>query len=61
MTARYKSIALWPKGTFDSLNNLTSDEHDTREQAKAVCQLLHENGAGGDKQSFPLKAWVEVI
>jgi hypothetical protein len=37
----------------------TSDEHDTREQAQAVCDMLEREGFGGEGKMFPVKTWVE--
>lgn len=53
------SHAIWPKGTFDFLNNQTTDKHPTLAAAEAVCDLLREKGAGGDGRAFPLYTWVE--
>ena len=58
---KFKSCAEWPKGTFDEIGNYSDDLHGTKEQALAVCRLLNENGAGGDRKAFPLKTWVQPV
>lgn len=50
---RWKSKALWPDG------ETTEDEHDTEEQARAVCRLLKQDGMGGLQEVFPKRTWVE--
>lgn len=58
---KWKSNATWPKGCFDGQNNRTDDTHDTMGQAEAICQLLEENGAGGERKVFPVSTWVSEI
>ena len=58
---KWKSCAMWPPGTCDSLNNYTEDEHHSRAAAEAVCQRLLEDGFGGDKKVFPLLTGVEEV
>jgi hypothetical protein len=58
-----KSHAQWPKGTIGldggiNGNDQSEDTHESREAAEAVCNLLHRNGFGGDRQIFPLRTWV---
>ena len=55
----WKSCAIWPPGCCPAIGNLSEDMHRTKGQAKAICQLLHENGFGGDRKYFPVKTWVE--
>lgn len=43
----FTSYSEWPDGTT------SDDQHDTYEQAYAVCQLLIREGFGGDKKVFP--------
>lgn len=52
------SNAQWPKGTCDSRNNVSTDTHESREHAQAVCDRLEEKGFGGDGLIFPIKTWV---
>ncbi len=39
--------------------NTTKDQHETKEQAKAVCEALEREGLGGEKIWFPTKTWIE--
>ena len=55
----YKSHAEWPIGTCDSMDNHTEDDHDTAGQAEGVCEMLAEDGFGGDKKVYPIRTWVE--
>jgi hypothetical protein len=54
--SKFYSCAEWKAGVHKTV---TKDGHDTWKQAKGVCDLLCQNGFGGDKQSFPVKVWVE--
>lgn len=56
---KYKSFAQWPQGTFPADNDLTSDTHDTLDQAEGVCKLLRTNGAGGERLIYPRGTWTE--
>lgn len=58
---KYQSNAQWPKGCFDSQNNLTTDKHETLDSARGICFMLEKYGAGGDEKIFPLKTWVTEI
>lgn len=52
------SCARWPhKHGFD--NDLTTDTHDTKKQAEAVCNMLMRDGLGGERIHFPFETWVE--
>jgi hypothetical protein len=59
---RFHSFAQWP----DTVNtgrsdHVSTDDHDTREAALAVCRELVRSGFGGDGKVFPLRAWIEPI
>lgn len=55
---RWMSCARWPhKHGFQ--NDLTTDKHDTKEAAQAVCDMLMLHGLGGDRIHFPFETWVE--
>lgn len=58
---KYISNAQWPKTVkyLFSHDNITTDEHETREQAQAVCDMLTRDGMGGLGRVFPIKTWVE--
>ena len=59
----FQSNALWPEGVCYSKygDNITTDEHDNEQQAKAVCELLCIGGYGGELKHFPLKTWVSPV
>lgn len=55
----FTSHAHWPKDAgFSSNDNESSDEHETLEQARAVCRFLREKGFGGDGETFPDRVWI---
>ena len=39
-------------------NNVTTDTHQTKEQAEAVCRGLKREGLGGERIHFPVRTWV---
>ncbi|MGD9156884.1 MAG: hypothetical protein PVG39_00625 [Desulfobacteraceae bacterium] len=56
----WKSCAKWdPCHGF--YNDMTTDKHDTKEQAEEVLKLLRREGLGGERCHFPLETWVEPI
>jgi len=61
MNKEFVSKAQWPVGTAEWCNNITSDEHYTKEEAIGVCRLLERDGFGGERKIFPIKTWVENI
>lgn len=61
VTTEWKSCARWPEGTVSEPDNITTDTHQTADQAYAVCQLLKREGFGGLGKVFPLAAWVEAV
>lgn len=55
----FTSHAHWPKSAgLSSSDNESSDEHETLEQARAVCRFLREKGFGGDGETFPDRVWI---
>ena len=57
---KYQSNAKWQHGvvyTSDG-SNVTTDLHDTYEQALGVCHALENYGFGGDGYDFPIETWV---
>ena len=54
----FTSHATWPKGTFDGIGNKSTDTHHSAEAAFAVCDLLRQQGAGGEGKAFPLTTCV---
>ncbi len=57
---KFKSCAEWPK-ELAVANNISTDNHDTESQAKAVCRMLERDGFGGNGEIFPIRTWVEPI
>lgn len=59
--SRWRSCAKWPRtpGYLDITQS--TDEHDTKEQAEAVCRILRRVGFGGERKVFPLEVWTEEI
>lgn len=58
--SNYKSKAVWPKGTMDHTDNITTDYHLTYKQAREVCDMLEENGFSGEGKIFPLTTVVVI-
>lgn len=57
---KYKSCAQWHPGhVYYPVKDITTDIHDTKEQAEAVCRMLERDGLGGERIHFPIKTWVE--
>lgn len=57
---RFKSCARWEhKHGFQ--DDMTTDEHDTKAQALAVCEVLKRDGLGGERIHFPIDTWVEPV
>ena len=60
----FRSHARWPEDTIAfSMNGtqITTDDHDTEEQAQAVCNMLERDGFGGEDKIFPVETWVTPI
>jgi hypothetical protein len=58
---KFKSIAVWPKGTICDDTDTSTDTHPTFAAAEAVCYLLRMHGFGGNHQIYPLVTCVEEI
>ena len=58
---KWTSNAQWPLDVYRGMDGsgVTSDEHDSRESAQAICAALRSEGFGGERKQFPLRAWVE--
>ena len=56
----YKSIAVWPKGTYENEYGepISSDIHDSESAAKGVCDLLKRKGFACLGKIFPLETKV---
>lgn len=62
--ARWRSVAVWPetvKVGNEVGKNESTDTHDSKEAAEAVCSLLRREGLGGDRQVFPVSTRVEPV
>lgn len=51
----WKSWAQWPIGTIGFDDEITTDTHDARDSAEAVCNRLMVEGFGGMGKIFPLR------
>lgn len=58
---RWASFAKWPPGHIYGCDDTTTDKHETREQAEAVCLMLRRDGFGGERCHFPQRTWVEEV
>jgi len=59
--SKWRSCSRWPVTLGFLENQLTTDTHDTREQADAVCQMLKRDGLGGEGRIFPEETWIEEV
>jgi hypothetical protein len=59
---QYQSCAEWPDDLFTAADgtHISTDTHDTEEQAQGVCRMLAKHGFGGFGRK-PLRVWVEKI
>lgn len=57
---RFVSHAKWPIGLHSQpgMVSITTDNHETRKEAEAVCRLLERKGYGGNETWFPERTWV---
>ena len=60
-SARWLSCTRWPHMLGFLNNNMTTDEHGTKEQAEAVCMMLTRDGLGGEGKIYPLRTWVVAV
>lgn len=62
---KYQSNALWAAAEALCVSpygdNISTDTHDTFEQAIGVCKGLERHGFGGDGKVFPLRTWVSPV
>lgn len=54
----WRSIAIWDS-SHGFLDNMTIDEHGTRDEAESVCRMLERDGLGGDCIHYPISTRVE--
>lgn len=62
---KFTSNAKWPENKYTKLlafdNYITSDKHETAEQAQAVCEALEKDGLGGEGNVYPSETYVRPI
>jgi hypothetical protein len=56
---KWQSNAEW-NPCYEFENNVTTDTHQTKEQAEAVCRGLMREGLGCGRIHFPVRVWVSV-
>jgi hypothetical protein len=58
--SKWTSNAAWPLDVYRGMrgDGITTDDHETRESAQAVCDALRKDGFGGQRLNFPLRTWV---
>ena len=61
MQSKHTSNAQWPIGQFPSGHDVTTDSHDSEQEAESVCEILERDGWGGERKVFPLKTWTEEV
>lgn len=56
---RWVSHARWAPEVYTGPDgsSVSTDTHLTQEEALAVCNGLHRDGFGGQRQAFPLETW----
>ena len=59
---KYISNARWPRGTVAGYDDyISTDYHETFQQAEKVCEMLEDEGFGGDGKIFPVETWVSTL
>lgn len=58
--SRFVTHAKWPFGLYrqPGYASITTDTHETREEAEAVCRLLEKEGYSGEGDWFPVRTWI---
>jgi len=57
----HESVITWPEGTLNGSNDISVDQHDSREAALHVCQRIQKGGMGLDGKVFPIDTMVRKI
>lgn len=61
----WKSFAEWREEAGHYLSEagprISTDTHETEDQARAVCEILQRDGFGGLGKIFPKRTWVEEV
>jgi hypothetical protein len=58
---KWVSHALWPLDVYSGDvcgTGISTDTHDSENEARAVCKGLERDGFGGQRKDFPIKTWV---
>lgn len=60
---KYQSNAQWPLDVYRGMDGtgISTDTHQTREQAQGVCDGLRREGFGGERKHFPTRVWVSQV
>jgi len=58
-TKLFKSCIEWNPEEVCLENSITTDLHETYEQAESICKIIQRDGLGGEGKIFPIKTWVE--
>ena len=63
MTEKFQSNAQWPLDVYRGMrgDGISTDVHETRDGAQAVCDALRREGFGGQREHFPLLVWVSEV
>lgn len=60
--SKYTSNAEWPEtitvGNIEGYN-VSTDIHDSKEAAIAICKKLMREGFGGEGKIFPIRTWID--
>lgn len=59
----YQSNAEWPKEAYTGKHgdSISIDQHRTKEEAQAACNMLDYSGFGGKGEYFPIRTWVSEV
>lgn len=55
----YKSFVQWPTECYPYNGGISDDSAHSLQAAQGVCDLLKENGFGGDGEFYPIRTWIE--
>lgn len=54
----FKANVQWPEDVYTMDGGITTDTHQTYEEAAHVCRELRAKGFGCQREHFPLRVWV---
>ena len=58
MSRKWQSNAQWHRAVYSMDGGITTDTHDSKEEAEHVCRALASDGFGGMRIFFPIRTWV---